>query len=305
MTRFRLAFALVVFVAAGALLFGSYWLGAYGYAYSRWPAREFKSLRYAMLHAMRGIGIDYDAYSRLVAYPGKRSTECPSQSDRTAVILIIGQSNAANSGGQRFESQSRHVAAYFDGKCDIAASPLLGTSGIGGEPWSAAGDRLVIEGAFDDIVLITAAISGSGLSEWLPGHDLNAMLKRVIEDTQRRYKITHVLWQQGETDFSIGTTEDAYITGFRALASDLRAWGVTAPIYVAIATRCDVLAAQWSVDNAISRAQRMLAASGQGLAAGIDGDSLLDPLDRYDGCHFAGSGLTKVIDAWTKILGAK
>ena len=303
LVRFVAAFAILV--AALALLLGSYWLGAYGYAYSRWPAIEFKSLRYAALQGMRGVGIDYDIYSRLTAYPGKSETACPPQNDRTAVFLIIGQSNAANSGGQRYQSQSGHVAAYFEGKCNVAASPLLGTSGIAGEPWSAVGDLLVSAGAFDEVVLIPAAIGGSGLSQWVPGGDLNAMLKRVVEDAQRRYKITHVLWHQGESDLSIGTSENAYVSGFRALADDLRQWGVIAPIYVSIATRCDPIAAQWSPDNPISRAQRKLAASGPGFAAGADSDALLGPLDRHDGCHMAGSGLAKVIDAWSEILRRK
>src|SRR3954466_5568920 len=86
------------------------------------------------------------------------------------------------------------------------------------------------------------------------------------------------------------------IYGFQSLARDLRAWGVAAPIYVSVATRCDPIDARWSHDNPISRAQRKLAASGQGFSAGVNSDSLLDALDRYDGCHMAGSGLPKVID---------
>jgi Carbohydrate esterase, sialic acid-specific acetylesterase len=305
LTRLRLVIALAFVIAASALGVATYWLGAYGYAHSRWPASEFKTLRYASLQAMRGLGIDYDVYARLIAYPGKSVIPCPPQTDRTAVFLIIGQSNAANSGGQRYEAQSGHVAAYFDGVCNVAASPLLGTSGTAGEPWSAIGDRLVSTGAFDEVMLIPAAVGGSGLSEWTPGGDLNAMLKRVVEDAQRRYRITHVLWHQGETDFAVHTNEETYVAGVRALGDDLRKWGVTAPIYVSVATRCEPIAPHWTADNPVSRAQRKLASSGPGFAAGVDTDALLGPLDRHDGCHMAGSGLDKAIDAWTEILRAK
>jgi hypothetical protein len=123
-----------------------------------------------------------------------------------------------------------------------------------------------------------------------------------VQDAQRHYRITHVLWHQGESDFSLHTTEEAYVSGFRSLARDLHASGVAAPIYVSIATRCDPLNEQWSADNPISRAQRTLATSGEGFAAGPDTDSLLEILDRYDGCHMASSGLAKVIDAWTEVL---
>jgi hypothetical protein len=296
---------IAVAAVAAALLFGAYWLGASNYAFNRWPATKFTSLKYAMLQSMRGFGIDYDRYSRLIAYPGKTVIVCPQQTDRTAVFLVIGQSNAANSGGQRFRSDTGRVANYANGECTNAASPLLGASGISGEPWSAIADRLASSGSFDEIVLIPAAIGGSALSEWLSGGDLHPMLKQVVEDAQRRYRITHVLWHQGESDLSIGTSGETYMSDFKSLARDLHAWGVTAPIYVSIATRCEQIDEQWSPDNPIANAQRKLASSGEGFALGADTDSLLNALDRHDGCHMAGSGLTKVIDAWTEILRPK
>jgi hypothetical protein len=301
----RVAAAIAIALAAGASLFGAYWFGAYGYANSRWPATEFTSLRFALLQSLRGYGIDYDSYARLIAYPDKIPTACPPQTDRTAVFLLIGQSNAANSGGQRFQSASGRVAAYFGGHCSVAASPLLGMTGIAGEPWSAIGDRLVSSRAFDEVVLIPAAIGGSGLSQWISGGELHPLLQQILQDAKQHYRITHVLWHQGEGDFSLHTGEDVYVSRFQSLARDLRAWGVTAPIYVSVASRCQQPEGQWSADNPISRAQRRLGSSGEGFAPGVDTDALLTALDRHDGCHMAGSGLTKVINAWTEILRRK
>jgi hypothetical protein len=302
--RSQVAIAIAAAIALAALLYATYWLGAYGYAMQRWPATEFKSLRFALLQSLHSVGVDFDSHGRLIAYPGKIVMACPAQTERTAVFLIIGQSNAANSGGQRFPVRSGRVAAYFDGTCELAASPLLGSSGVAGEPWSATGDNLVTGGSFDDVVIIPAAVGGSRLSEWIGEGQLHSMLKSTVEDAQKHYRITHVLWHQGEGDFSSRTSEDAYISGFNSLARDLHAWGVTAPIYVSIASRCGD-GETWSPDNPISRAQRRLAGSGEGFAAGVDSDSLLDALDRFDGCHMAGSGLTKVINAWTEILRRK
>jgi hypothetical protein len=297
--------AITIMIAAGASLFGMYWFGAYSDATGRWPATKFKSLKYMALQSMGGFGIQYDPHARLIAYPDKTSIACPTQTDRTAVFLIIGQSNASNMGGQRFQSTSGRVAAYFGGKCSIAASPLLGTSGIAGEPWSAIGDRLVSDGSFDEVVLIPAAVGGSALSQWLSGGDLHSMLKQAVQDAQQHYRITHVLWHQGEGDLALHTSEEAYVANFQSLARDLRGWGVTAPIYVSVATRCEEPEDQWSADNPISRAQRKLGSSGEGFAPGADTDALLNALDRHDGCHIGGSGLAKVIDAWTEILRAK
>jgi hypothetical protein len=297
--------AIAIMIAAGASLYGVYWFGAYSHATNTWPATKFESLKYAAMQAMDGLGIKFDPHARLITYPDKTPIACPPQTDRTAVFLIIGQSNASNMGGQRFRSTTGRVAGYFEGKCSIAASPLLGTSGIAGEPWSVIGDRLVSDGSFDQVVLIPAAVGGSGLSEWIAGGDLHSMLQQVVQDAQQHYRITHVLWHQGEGDFSVGTSEDAYVSEFQSLARDLRKWGVTAPIYVSVATRCQEPEGQWSPDNPISRAQRKLGKLGEGFAPGIDTDALLDTLDRHDGCHMGGSGLMKAIDGWTEILRAK
>jgi hypothetical protein len=163
----------------------------------------------------------------------------------------------------------------------------------------------VSNGSFDEVVLIPAAIGGSSLKQWMPGGELNSMLHDVVKDAERNYRITHVLWHQGEADFSLHTSEDAYVSGFQSLARDLRAQGVTAPIYVSVATRCEETDDQWSADSPISRAQRRLGNSGEGFAPGVDTDALLNAFDRSDGCHIGGSGMSKVIDAWTQILRRK
>jgi hypothetical protein len=36
--------------------------------------------------------------------------------------------------------------------------------------------------------------------------------------------------------------------------------------------------------------------------AGVDTDSLLGPEDRYEDCHFSGSGQEKFATAWIEIL---
>lgn len=51
---------------------------------------------------MRYIGalthpaIETDPFVRLLGYPGKVAIDCPAQGAATAVLLVIGRSNAAN-----------------------------------------------------------------------------------------------------------------------------------------------------------------------------------------------------------------
>src|SRR5215472_10923763 len=58
---------------------------------------------------------------------------CDPTSPRTAMLVILGQSNAANFGSSR--QRARRAVDNFDpasGKCFAAADPLLGADGAGG-----------------------------------------------------------------------------------------------------------------------------------------------------------------------------
>src|SRR5215468_1089239 len=66
----------------------------------------------------------FDKIGRLIAKVGSELVACPHQDDRTAVILILGQSNAGNHGGQKTKSEyGSRIVNFFDGQCYIAASP--------------------------------------------------------------------------------------------------------------------------------------------------------------------------------------
>jgi len=91
---------------------------------------------------------------RLLADETKKIVPCPKRTERTAVLLVLGQSSAANYGGQRF--QSRHggqVVNFFEGRCFIAVSPLLGSTGSKGEYWTRLGNLPIDSGRFDEVVI--------------------------------------------------------------------------------------------------------------------------------------------------------
>jgi hypothetical protein len=45
------------------------------------------------------------------------------------------------------------------------------------------------------------------------------------------FKVTHVLWHQGETDAAIGMSEEEYRNHFLSFIASLRIAGITAPVY--------------------------------------------------------------------------
>ncbi len=241
-----------------------------------------------------------DRAGRLLEYPGKIEVRCPDQGPGTAVILIAGQSNAANSGAERHTTRyPDRVLNFVAGRCFVAASPLLGSNGFAGEYWTPLADQLIESGAFDRVILAPVAVGGSRVAQWASGGELNATMKPLVAALVLRYRVTHVLWHQGESDFMLRTSADAYRKAFLSFAASLRSQGVEAPIYVSKATRCGP---GWKIPNPVRTAQQQLADTRSGLKSGVDTDLLLESEDRCDDCHFSESGEMKAAKAWAELL---
>jgi hypothetical protein len=91
------------------------------------------------------------------------------------------------------------------------------------------------------------------------------------------------------------------------MVDTLRGEGVTAPVYLSIASKClepsNAGARRHSADNPVVRAQLALSNGEGNIRRGVNTDALVDGLDRYDDCHFGGVGAEKVAQAWADILG--
>ena len=250
----------------------------------------------------------FDDKERLIGDESKTAVACPTQTDRTAVLLILGQSNAANDGGQRhWSNYGARLVNSFDKRCFIAASPLLGSTDTKGEYWTLLGNELIESGQNDSVILAPLAYSGSEVARWASGGDLNPVLVETMKQLQDSgYRVTNVLWVQGEKDLVMGTTAEAYQEQFMSMVDTLRQHGVEAPVYISIASKCLEPSnggfKEHIPDNPIVRAQLSLSKSGHGIREGVNSDALLDGDDRYDDCHIGGTGAEKVSQAWLNLL---
>ena len=87
------------------LLFGMtgiYVFGAMSYHRGYWPIPQLRSLKQSAVPFVPANHAVTDTFDRIIAYGGKQEIACPPQTEKTVVLLIAGQSNAANSGGQRY-----------------------------------------------------------------------------------------------------------------------------------------------------------------------------------------------------------
>ncbi len=247
-------------------------------------------------------GAVIDKNSRLIVWPGKREITCPQQDKKTIVLLLLGQSNAGNHGGEQITSKHpERNFNYYAGKCFSSSSPLLGATGQGGEPWTFLADHLIDSGVAKTVVLVPLAVSGSAISRWIPGGDLNKTLQESLVQMLLQYQPTHVLWVQGESDFARQTPAEIYISGLQKIVQSLRKASVSAPIYIAVSSKC-VGAPRWEASNDIANAQRASVATDAGIFQGPDLDKILDGEDRYDGCHLSGRGIAKAAQAWATTL---
>lgn len=253
---------------------------------------------------LRRNTVRFDELGRLVAYPGKEEVACPAQTGRTAVLLVAGQSNAANHAERRYASRyGKQVVGLFGNHCTLAQSPLLGSSGEWGEIWTPLADRLIASGAWDQVVIVPAAVGGSSADLWVRGGRLHPVLMDAVAGAhESRYTITHVLWYQGESDYFAQTPASTYQAELTDIFDSMRSADVHAPVYVAVATRCNAIAPDWSRDNPIAHVQRTFAQIDPSVHTGFDADTLIAVSDRYDNCHLGSTGVEKAAASWAKIL---
>ena len=283
-----------------ALLF-AYGFGAYSFQKSLFPMGVLVSLQSYMTDAAAQQKGQYDDFGRLVAIAGKQQVACPAQTEETAVLLVIGQSNSANHAEKKITtSYPDQVFNYYNGSCTVAASPLLGATGEGGEFITPLADRLIETGTYKSVVILASGISGSSIVRWQREGDLNQMLRDTIEAMQL-YKVTDIVWHQGETDFGISMNSKIYEKSFLSLQETVRHAGIEAPIFIGQASKCGDNPT-WRLDNPITRAQKALEDKKQIIVA-VNTDDLLTAKDRMsDLCHFSESGQYKVAKAYAQAI---
>lgn len=249
--------------------------------------------RAAAVEARRRETVEADRILALGAGKGDCSTFV-SPRKPAMVALVIGQSNAANSGESRI-SASGSVYQYYKGKCYRAVDPLIWADGDMGSVWPAVGDELIRAGRFAQTLFIPIAEGGSKVEYWIPGAKHHGKLVSALDHLrQSGIEITHVLWHQGESDR--GGQKHDYLNSFRSIVADLRERGVDAPVFVSVAS-------YWNgnYSESIHLAQKELVAPEQGIFPGPNTDVLGGDY-RYDGVHFSTEGMQKVVALWVEAI---
>jgi hypothetical protein len=251
-------------------------------------------------YCVSALSAEFDSLGRLISWEGKQEVACPVQTKDTAVILVIGQSLSANHASQGFTTKyPQTVLNYFNGKCYTAASPLLGASSQDGEFITPMGDLLIESKRYKTVIIVASGIGGTAIARWQEGGDLNEMVLKVVDRLNTIYRITDVIWQQGESDYLDLTPTAAYVTAFNSLANSLQSKRVNAPIFISVSSKCGPA---WLENNSTSLAQKLLI-DNKKVFLGVNSDKLLEISDRTpDECHLMGSGQIKIAKSYAEAI---
>jgi hypothetical protein len=166
---------------------------------------------------------------------------------------------------------------------------LLGTTGEGGEFLTPLADLLVEDGLYDRVLIVAAAVGGTPIVRWQKGGDLNEGALAVLKALPQGYKVTEVIWHQGESDRDLGTSGDTYAASFASLLGTLRDAGVAAPVFIGITTICNS-----APGLELERAQAGLV-DDRSVFLGANADAMLGAADRQaDRCHLSDIGQHKI-----------
>ena len=123
------------------------------------------------------------------------------------------------------------------------------------------------------------------------------MMQSIL--SKSKYKVTHVIWHQGESDFALHTPSELYKSRLSSLINSLRNPGSSLPrFYYAVASKCGENP-EWTPINPISIAQKSVENKHFNIFIGANTDELLLYDDRDLGrCHFSESGQIKTANSF-------
>lgn len=233
-------------------------------------------------------------------------TQAPCRADeRTAVIVTLGQSNAANYALMR-NTPTHDVLNFdlYDGRCYKARDPLLGTSGTGGNFATPLADMLIERGLYARVIIAPIAMGGSTVEEWA---DEGMFNRRILALIRRLFDAgltpTQILWHQGEGNPGAGDSHGRqYRKNLLEVIATFRTYGISAPFFVALATRCGAYPRP-NGDN-IHEGQASAVNPLDNVFLGPDTDTLGDEYRDKERCHFNAAGLLRHAAMWADVLRA-
>jgi hypothetical protein len=222
------------------------------------------------------------------------------KSDKVMVVLTFGQSNAGNYGDGQYESKNE-VYNYYKGDIYKAKEPLLGPDGPGSSVWTRVGDLLIDSGMYKKVIIVPCAIGSTSVQCWSEGDCKEKLLKTLAYLKKDNIKLTHVFWDQGETDNFENTTKEQYKVRLKEVIKLLRDQNVDIPFFATISSYAPNNPAYFDgIDPDIVKAQNEVIAEVPNVKRGPNTDSLNLAYYRQGLMHFTEKGLDALAQKWVQ-----
>lgn len=217
---------------------------------------------------------------------------------KVMICLTFGQSNAANYGNGTYTCKNE-VYNYYKGDLYKAKEPLLGPDGGGSSVWTRVADMLIDSGLYQKVVIVPCAIGGTSVKCWSDGVCKNKLLETLNYLKKDNIKLTHILWDQGETDNVDNTTTFEYKERLKKVIKTIRDRGVIAPFFISITSYFPYNNNNLNgIDPDIVNAQYEVISEMKDVEQGPNTDSLNLAYYRADAVHFTEKGLDKLAQSW-------
>lgn len=224
--------------------------------------------------------------------------------DRTAVFVIAGQSNATNVAPDQYTPTNLAKIdnlSIYDGGTYQGKDPLIGCRNSGGNLFTRMADKLITDDIYDRVVLIPIAISATKVSEWAADPSLYDRLSVAASRANAvGLTVTAYLWQQGESETTLGTSQAAYAADLATAIGRPRANGWDAPWILAKSTYIN------GATSSAVRAALAAAVNGTDIFAGPDTDTLAGTAvnRQVDDTHFTTAGAIAAAALWVTAIEA-
>ncbi len=240
---------------------------------------------------------DQHVYNKDLRYQfvtNKKKYSCPESLD---VIVILGQSNAANHLlTNEYENTSNFN--FYENSCYSLSDPVLGTTGKMGSIVPAIASKLNNK---KPIIFITNAWGGSSILSWSSNDSyLTKYARDNIRKVTEKNILKYIIWIQGETDIG---SDINYFEQFLKFKNNLffnidDSKIKDVKFIVTQTSKCNGVE-----DTKLSRYQKKLSSVENIILTEVTDN--LDENYRYDGCHYNSFGTEIIASEISKIINSE
>jgi hypothetical protein len=230
---------------------------------------------------------------------------------RNLVLVVPGQSNVTNVAPSLYTPANPtkiDQLCLTDGGLYSAADPMLSLTGTTGMPILRLADNLITSGLFDRVVIAPLGAGGTSVSDWETGIEVTKIpagisrlkAKGLVNGTN----VTVVfIWNQGEQDTNLGTSQAAYTTSMNNVIAASRKSGFSGLWFIPVET--------WDLGTAsaaVAAAQAAVVNHGSNVWAGPNLDALVGnacsgvACRQGDNLHWSDAGAASMATAWQAAL---